>query len=112
MTSVASRVSKAERKAWARESFLGAECSLLPSFKPGTLELDEEGIRHDVRQGMRQGFYSLFCAGVGLVGEERRRFVDIATHEAGDSILISTGAGSRASVADGIESLRQAEALG
>jgi 4-hydroxy-tetrahydrodipicolinate synthase len=105
-------VGKAERKAWAREAFLGAECSLLPSFKPGSLELDEEGIRHDVRQGIRQGFYSMFCAGVGLVGEERRRFVEIATDEAGDSILISTGGGSRASVEEGIESLRQAEALG
>src|SRR6266540_3811418 len=112
MTSVASRISKAERKAWAREAFLGAECSRLPSFKPGSLELDEAGIRHDVRQGIRQGFFSMFCAGVGLVGEERRRFVEIATDEAADSILMSTGAGSRASVEDGIESLRQAEALG
>src|SRR5438874_13386840 len=98
MTTVASRVSKAERKAWAREVFMGADCSLLPSFKPGSLELDEEGIRHDVRQGIQQGFFSMFAASVGLQGEERRRFVEIATDEAGEEILISTGGGGGGSL--------------
>src|SRR5437868_4201652 len=112
MTTVVSHVTKADRKAWAREVFLGAECSLLPSFKPGSLDLDEEGVRHDVRQGIAQGFYSMFCASVALQGEERRRFLEVAADEAGDRILLSTGAGGRDSIAAAIDSLRQAEALG
>jgi 4-hydroxy-tetrahydrodipicolinate synthase len=111
MTTV-SRVSKAERKAWARETFLGAECSLLPSFKPGSFELDEEGVRHDVRQGIGQGFYSMFCASVGLEAEERKRFLEVAADEAGDRILLSTGAGNRDSISAAVDSLRQAEAVG
>src|SRR2546429_749616 len=112
MTTVVSRVTKAERKAWAREAFLGAECSLLPSFKPGSLELDAEGVRHDVRQGIAQGFYSMFCASVGLDGPERRRFIEVAADEAGDPILLSTGARSRDSISAATESLQHAEALG
>ncbi|HLF76375.1 MAG TPA: hypothetical protein VJB57_02705, partial [Dehalococcoidia bacterium] len=60
------RISKAERKQWARETFLGAESSLLPSFTPHKQELDEEGIRHDVRNSIQHGFFSVFAAGVGL----------------------------------------------
>lgn len=112
MTTVASRVTRAERKDWARERFLGAECSLLPSFKPGTADLDEEGVRHDVRLGIRQGFYSMFCAGIGLKQEDRRRFVEIAVDEAGEQMLISTGAGARSSVAVASESLREAQSTG
>jgi 4-hydroxy-tetrahydrodipicolinate synthase len=112
MTSVIARVTSAERKAWAREVFRGGECSLLPSFKPGTLELDEEGVRHDVRQGIRQGFFSMFAASVGLEGEERRRFLQIATDEAGDEILISSGGSGRGSIEAAVAALRDIESLG
>jgi 4-hydroxy-tetrahydrodipicolinate synthase len=111
LTSVTSRIDKAERKAWAREKFLGAECSLLPSFKPASLELDEAGIRHDVRYGIRQGFFSMFAASIGLKGEERRRFLQIAIDEAGDEILISSG-GGRGTLTDAIASFHEAERLG
>jgi 4-hydroxy-tetrahydrodipicolinate synthase len=112
MTTVASRVDKTERKAWAQERFLGAECSLLPSFKPGSLELDEEGIRHDVRYGISQGFYAMFAAAVGLEGAERQRFLQIATDEAGEHILISSGGGGRGTLEAAVASFREAERLG
>jgi hypothetical protein len=109
----AQRVNKAERKDWARERFLGAESSLLPSFKPGSFELDEEGIRHDVRTAIRHGFFSVFAAGVGLRGaDERRRFLEIAVDEAGERLLVSTGAGGGGSLEASIASLQQAEGLG
>jgi 4-hydroxy-tetrahydrodipicolinate synthase len=113
MTATQTRVSRAERKQWAQEKFLGAESSLLPSFKPGTFELDEEGIRHDVRAAIAHGFFSVFAAGVGLRGaEERQRFLQIAADEAGDRLLLSTGAGGGSSLEASIASMQQAQRLG
>ena len=71
-------VSKADRKDWARERFVGAESSLLPSFTPDLSQLDVEGIRYDVRQSIKHGFFSVFCAGVGLKPDEKRCFLQIA----------------------------------
>ncbi|HLF79453.1 MAG TPA: dihydrodipicolinate synthase family protein, partial [Dehalococcoidia bacterium] len=93
--------------------FLGAESSLLPSFTPHKQELDEEGIRHDVRNSIQHGFFSVFAAGVGLRNqEERRRFVEIAVDEAAGRLLVSSGAGGGSSLEASIASLRQAESLG
>ena len=46
-------ISRAERKAWARESFVGLQNIVVPSFTPDLLELDEAGIRRDIRQSIR-----------------------------------------------------------
>lgn len=54
-------------------------------------ELDEDGIRLDVRQSIAHGFTSMMCtAEVGLSFEEAKRFVQIATDEAGDRIRVTT----------------------
>src|SRR5512143_1810262 len=95
-------VSKADRKEWARKRFVGAESSLLPSFTPDLSQLDEAGIRYDVRQSIKHGFFSVFCAGVGLTPEEKRRFTEIAVDEAGSDILVSTGAGGGATIEDAV----------
>ncbi|MBA3897822.1 MAG: dihydrodipicolinate synthase family protein [Sphingomonadaceae bacterium] len=80
---MANRVSKSERKAWAREHFRGIENVLIPSFNADLTELDEEGIRLDVRQSKRHGFFSSLCAvETGLSPEEKNRFVEIACDEA------------------------------
>ena len=39
-----------DRKAWAREHLRGIENCTFPSFDPTLKELDEDGIRLDVRQ--------------------------------------------------------------
>jgi 4-hydroxy-tetrahydrodipicolinate synthase len=64
---------------------------IIPSFTPDLSELDEEGIRWDVRQSIKHGFFSTMCAAeVGLSFEEAKRFVEIVADEAKDRILVST----------------------
>ena len=112
-TTLRSGVTRAERKEWAREVFRGAESVVLPSFSPDYQELDEAGIRHDVRQSIKNGFFSIFATSVSLRDdEERRRFLEIVVDEAGDQILVSTGAGSGRSLEESIASLKRAEDAG
>ena len=78
-------------KQWAAENLKGVKNVLLPSFRPPDLtELDEKGIRWDVRHSIDQGFHSTMCEPTpNLNLDEARRFVDIATNEAGDDIRVS-----------------------
>src|SRR6185369_15244625 len=48
-------VSKSEWKQWAQEHMRGLDTTLMPSFSADFKSLDEEGIRHDVRQCIRHG---------------------------------------------------------
>lgn len=83
-------VARGERKAWARGHFRGIENVLLPSFNEDLSELDEEGIRLDVRQSKKHGFFSSLCSvESGLTQEEKVRFVEIACDEAGDDYGIA-----------------------
>ncbi len=80
-----------EIKKRARVEMKGIENLLIPSFTPDLSELDEEGIRWDVQQSIRHGFYSTLCTPeVGLTFEEAKRFVDIVTDEAKGKILVGT----------------------
>ena len=82
---MAGKIAKSERKAWAKEHFRGIENVLLPSFNADLSELDEEGIRLDVRQSKKHGFFSSLCSvESGLTDPEKVRFLEIACDEAGD----------------------------
>lgn len=82
---MAGTIARTERKAWAREHFRGIENVLLPSFTADLAELDEEGIRLDVRQSKAHGFFSSLCSlESGLTGAEKIRFLEIACDEAGE----------------------------
>jgi 4-hydroxy-tetrahydrodipicolinate synthase len=82
---------KSEMKKWAKEHIKGVENSLFPSFDPELKVLDEDGIRLDVRQSIKHGFFSTMCATeTGLSMDEIKRFVEIAADEAGDDILVTT----------------------
>lgn len=109
-TGKAENVSRSHRKEWAREHFKGLENIFLPSFMPGSTELDEEGVRLDVRQAIAHGFFSTFVSG-GHSMEQRKQLLDIVTDEAGDGILVSTGAWAP-TVEDSIEWLQYAESKG
>jgi 4-hydroxy-tetrahydrodipicolinate synthase len=112
-TTEVARIAKADRKDWARERFRGGENSLLPSYTPDLESLDEEGVRHDVRTSIRHGFFSMFCAGVGLRdAAERRRFLEIAVDEAQGQILVSSGGGGGSSIEAAIANLRELETIG
>ena len=78
-------------KTWAKEHMVGVENTTMPSFTSDLSELDEAGIRHDVRMAKKHGFFSTLAATeTGLTFEEQKRFVSIVTDEAGDDILVST----------------------
>lgn len=80
-----------EMKGWAKAHMKGVENTLFPSFTLDMKELDEEGIRWDVQQSIRHGFFSMMCATeTGLTLEEAKRFVEIAADEADGKILVTT----------------------
>ncbi|MFN3388617.1 MAG: dihydrodipicolinate synthase family protein [Allosphingosinicella sp.] len=83
-------VGRHERKAWAKDALVGLENAIMPSFSADMKDLDEEGIRWDVRQAKAHGFFSTMCAvETGLTTEEAKRFISIVCDEAGDDILVS-----------------------
>ncbi len=83
----------------------------MPSFLPGFTDISEAGIRHDVRLGIAQGYFSLFCSSPSTIGDEYKRFITAACEEAGDRVGISIVAGG-ASEARNLDVLAHAEAAG
>jgi len=105
-------IAKSERKAWAREHFRGFENVLMPSFGADLRELDEEGIRLDVRQSIKHGFFSSLCAiETGLSMDERKRMLSIACDEAGDKIGIAVSLCGE-TLEENFEILKHAESVG
>lgn len=105
-------IHKSERKAWAREHFRGFENVLMPSFSADLRVLDDEGIRLDVRQSIRHGFFSSLCAlETGLSMDEKKRMLSVATEEAGDKIGIALSLCGE-TIEENVEILRHAEAVG
>jgi len=106
------KVARKDRKEWAREHFRGFENVVMPSFNADLTELDEEGIRLDVRQSIRHGFFSSLCAlETGLTLEEKKRMLSIAVDEAGDKLGIAFSLTAE-SAQENIEILQHAESVG
>lgn len=83
-------LSKSQLREWSREHMKGVEGCIFPSFNLDMSELDEDGIRLDVRQSIRHGFFSvLVAAETGVSFEEAKRMVEIVVDEARDKILVS-----------------------
>jgi 4-hydroxy-tetrahydrodipicolinate synthase len=82
---------KSEAKAWAKKNYHGLEGCIQPSYTPDMLQLDEEGIRHDVRHNISKGVFSVFCAFEvsPMSFEERKQFVRIVCDEAKGKALVS-----------------------
>ncbi len=81
---------RSRQKDWAWQAYRGIENCIFPSFTPDFQSLDEEGIRHDVRQSIAHGFASTVCAvETGLSFEEAKRMVAIVADEAKGRILVS-----------------------
>lgn len=79
-----------DRKAWAREHLRGIENCLFPSFDPALEHLDEDGIRLDVRQTIKHGFFgTLVATETGLALDEAKRFLEIVVDEARDDLHVS-----------------------
>lgn len=105
-------VNREHRKEWASEALRGIENATLPSFTPDLRQLDEEGIRWDVRAAIRHGFFSTMCAcETGLTLEENKRFIEIVCDEAKGKILVSFTL-MFDSVEDNLAMLEYAESVG
>ncbi|MBI5443105.1 MAG: dihydrodipicolinate synthase family protein [Deltaproteobacteria bacterium] len=103
---------KGEAKEWAKGFYRGLDGTILPSFTPETLELDEAGIRHDVRELIRHGFFSIsLVTEAGTTKEEDKKFLEWCVDEAKGRIGI-TFALKYYSVAENIDMARFAEAAG
>jgi 4-hydroxy-tetrahydrodipicolinate synthase len=71
----------------------GAMNLTMPSFTAGGDDLDEAGVRHDVRQAKAHGFFATLCtAEAGLSLPEAERFVEVVADEAGEELVVATTA--------------------
>ena len=82
----ASRPGLSEKKQWAREHLRGLGGLIFPSFTPDFKSLDEEGIRHDIRHSIRQGFTSCTVSANGANAEQTRRMWELVREEAAGKI--------------------------
>jgi len=96
----AGSVPVSRQKQWAKENYKGIENLLIPSYSPDFKKLDEEGIRNDVRNSIRHGFFSTTCIPVGVSTEEHKQFLTIACDEAKGKILAGDIVGEKTEEAD------------
>jgi 4-hydroxy-tetrahydrodipicolinate synthase len=73
--------SKNEYRDWAREFFRGVENVVLPSFSADYGSIDEAGLRHDVRQSVKHGFFSSACCPALTTLQEYKQMIDIVAAE-------------------------------
>ena len=100
------------QKEWAKEHYKGIENLFMPSFSPDFKTLDEDGIRHDVRNSIRHKFFSVLITPIGMrSNEENQQFAKIVCDEAGDSILKGMMVTQKDLEAD-LESMAFAESIG
>jgi dihydrodipicolinate synthase/N-acetylneuraminate lyase len=103
---------KSEAKEWAKGFYRGLGSTILPSFTPDTLELDEKGIRHDIRELIRHGFFSTaIVTEVGTTKDEDRRMIEWCVDEARGKIGITVGL-RYYTLKDNIEMARYSEQVG
>ena len=73
--------------------------------------LDEEGIRNDVRHGIRQGFGALLSTPLGLSPAESRRLLEIVADEARGKVIVG-GTSDVLVVDQSVAALKHADSLG
>ena len=75
------------RKAWSKTNLRGGESFVMPSMQADLKQLDEAGIRRDVRHAIAQGFCSIMPLPLGIDADTDRRFQTIVADEARGKIL-------------------------
>ncbi len=77
-------------KSWAKEHYRGLENCLMPTFTKDLDDIDEQGIRLDVRQSIKHGFTrTLIVTDCGTTLAEMKRTIEIIIDEAQGKILTS-----------------------
>lgn len=97
---------------WAWEHFQGVNNVIIPSFTQDLRDINEAGIRHDVRRVIELGFTGTLLVGeVAITMDEYIRFVEIAADEAKGRLNLIFHA-SFNTLEENIEAARRAEAAG
>jgi len=104
--------STSDKKAWAREHIVGLEHVIGPSFMPGSLALDEAGVRWDMQQLIRGGFTMAFAGPGGLSPPEQVRFIQIVLEEAKGKVLVTAFVGLLPTLEANIKEVQQLERMG
>ena len=99
------------QKQWAADHYRGIENLLIPSFSPDFKSLDVEGIRNDVRNSIRHGFFSTTCIPVGVTSKEHQAFLSI-TCAAADGKILTGDIIAETSLADDLAMIAHAESVG
>lgn len=107
----AKSVKLGKQKEWAKAHCKGIENLLIPSYLPDLKNLDEEGIRHDVRNSIRHGFFSTCCFPIVTTVEAHKQFLQVACLEAKGKILVSDIVGEKTKEGD-LTMLGHAEKVG
>ena len=82
------KIKLSTQKEWALEHYKGIENLFMPSFSPDFNTLDEDGIRHDVQNSIRNQFFSMLITPLGMRSDaENRQFAKVVCEAAGDKIL-------------------------
>ena len=103
---------RGEARDWARERLVGAVNCTIPSFTADLTDINERGIRHDVRLAIEHGFLgSLAVSEVNITLDEYIRFMELMKDEAGDRLVVVHHA-SWSTLEQNIEAVRRAEAAG
>lgn len=77
-------------KKWAKENYKGLENCIMPTYNKDLTDLDEEGIRDDVRQSIKHGFCkTLIPTDAGTTIVELKRMLEIVVDEAKGKIFVS-----------------------
>lgn len=80
---------RSEARVWAREAMQGVFNVIIASYTADLSDLNEAGIRHDVRMQLRHGFAGFLAVSeTALSVDEYVRFVEIAADEAAGEQLI------------------------
>ncbi len=81
---------RSEAREWAKEKFRGLHNVTMPTFTSDLKGLNEDAIRHDIRESARQGFFAtLLSSECGTTIEEMKNFIDVASDEAKRRILLT-----------------------
>ncbi len=99
------------QKQWAKEKYKGVEDSLKTAFSADFEELDEDGIRLDVRQSIKHGFFSAMCSSTYTTLEEKKRFLEIVCDESRGRILVGANC-ALGKIEECLELLVHAEKVG
>lgn len=103
---------KGEARDWAREHLRGCANSIIPSFSSDLRELNEAGIRHDVRRSAALGFSgSLLVSEVNITLDEYRQFAEWAVDESGGGHHLVHHA-SFGTLEENVKAVRQTAAAG